>query len=322
MHPIFSLLERLGDACVIAGLLGIVVDQAQKAKLIQEVVEAASPQLIGRHLPAPVHDALMGYFNISFVRPSLTAEYKLTCIRNVPDFLEVTSRVEGPVVNYSPTTQTYQFVGSIDPPQGPSGLPDPKIARVMMKPELGDPLFDEEPVDSLVKQRDGSRLYTKDIPIPPGILYKTILDAVEYRPTSYILPLFLGTTVANSVVRIDYPKDVLTVKVSTSLEENIKLEPDLWGGRWVIPTALLPGQCIMVTWMPVHKGTTIPPAPPVTKSAPPAPPSSPFIATAVGPSEDSAFGPQDLGASAKTSSESAPAEKKANSDSAPQNPTG
>lgn len=71
-------MDKIGEAAIIAGLIGIAVDQGLKTKLIQEVVRAASPKLIGRHLPESVRDALLSYFKIIFIRPEWQIVYEIT----------------------------------------------------------------------------------------------------------------------------------------------------------------------------------------------------------------------------------------------------
>jgi len=251
----FELIDKIGDASIIAGLIGIVVDQGLKSKLIQEVVEAASPKLIGRHLPDPVRDALLGYFDIRFVRPTWSIQYELSTIIDCPGFLEVTSRIEGPIVNYGPSTEEFGFFTSIDPSPVHPQLGKSRIVRASVIPEAGTDGFDENPpADKLLMQpdgtTDGSKFFERAISLVPGVRYKTVVEVVEYRPTTYFMPLFTGTTVVRTVLSIRYPKELLDIQVSTGVDQSIKPEHTQWGHEWVISTTLLPGQCIMTTWTP------------------------------------------------------------------------
>jgi hypothetical protein len=83
----FDLLNKVGDACIIAGLIGIVIDRGLKTQFIQEVVRAASPKLSGQHLPDPIREALLNYFAIKLIRPDWDIEYEVTAVDDFPDYV-------------------------------------------------------------------------------------------------------------------------------------------------------------------------------------------------------------------------------------------
>ena len=122
LETFFDLLGKVGDACFIAGLLAIVVEAGFRTHWIQEVVRAASPKLIGRHLPEALHRALLRYFEINFVRPIWEIEYDITPIDGLPDFVKVATRIKGIVHNYGPYTEDFPFFAGIDPSPKVLGL--------------------------------------------------------------------------------------------------------------------------------------------------------------------------------------------------------
>jgi hypothetical protein len=223
----FDLVNKIGDACLIAGLLGIVVDRGLKTQFIQEVVRSASPKLIGQHLPDPIREALFNYFQIRLIRPDWDIEYELTQVENSQDYLKVTSRIQGIVHNCGWEPEEFAFRSSIDP--SPRVAPgDAEITRVSARPESGSGGFDEFPPDNAkLLQPDGTKLFERTVFIPPGGRYKTVFESVEYRPTSAIMPLFSGTTVVKATIRIRYPRELLEIQVSTGTSMNFQPESTL-----------------------------------------------------------------------------------------------
>lgn len=263
----FELLDKIGDAAIIAGLIGIIIDEGLKSKFIQEVVRAASPKLIGQHLPESIREALLSYFNIVFIRPEWEIEYEITKLDKFPEYLCITSRIQGIVQNCGRDTEEYMLISSLDPAPAKIGPGEALITHVSMTPESGTGGFEEtHPDNSKLVQPDGTKLFKRSVLILPGGRFKTVLETIEYRPISSIMPLFTGTTVVKSIVRIRYPKELLDIQVSTGTSTNFKPEPTVWGAQWEIPIALLPGQSIVTTWNPKEEKPGVP------KDEPPIPP--------------------------------------------------
>lgn len=244
---------KLGDAFIIAGILAIIVDVGSKTRLVQEVVQAASPKLLARHLPDVVQDSLVSYFKIDFIRPEWEIEYEIIRAVGYPEILEITSRVKGVIHNCSPKAEQFNFLGSVD-----SSFVDPaigcsRIVRVGMAAESGNAIFDVEPKDqAALLQADGTVLYQQMTTLAAGGRYTTVFECIEYRPLSHSLPLFTSTTVVKALVRIRYPKDLLKVSLQIPSGDTgvLKTDETQWGTEWAINSPLLPGQCIIATWSP------------------------------------------------------------------------
>jgi hypothetical protein len=248
---ILGLFERVGDACLIAAVLGLVVDQTLKTRLIREVVEAASPELIGQHLPSSVRTSLLNGFKINFVRPEWQIEYDVSLIEDLPDFVQVVSRVQGVIENCDSEEHEYEFFGNIDPAPDQVAPRDCLITYASVKPENQQTGFEvKDPDNSALVQPDGSKEIKTRVAIPSKARYRTVLETVEYRPRSSVMPLFTATTVVKCLVSIRYPKKVLDVHVSTGTSESFREDPTPWGGRWEILFPILPGQCIVTIWKP------------------------------------------------------------------------
>jgi hypothetical protein len=174
-------------------------------------------------------------------------------VRAHPEFLKITSRVQGLIHNCSTKSEEFTFIGAVDPSHVPPLVGTSQISRVAMAAEFGPALFDESPkTTKTLQQPDGSIEYKSRKQLAAGGRFTTIFEAVEYTRTTHSLPLFTSTTVVKAVVRIRYPKDLLNVslQLSTGNESGIVVDQTLWGTEWRIQEPLLPGQCILAVWNP------------------------------------------------------------------------
>jgi hypothetical protein len=256
-----EIIDKLGDALLIAAVIGYCIDVAIKHELIEEVVRAASPELLGRHLPPDVRRALVGMFEMKFVRAQWTVEYELTPVEGRTDLLQVKETIGGVVMNCGRNQETYTLVTSVDP-SFLEGGPESEISRLNVGPEFGTSLIDEHPENQ--EQPDKTKVASYPFDIPPRRRYETKVELTEYRPMSFILPLFTATTVAKTVLKIRYPMDLLDLHVSTGTSDSLppKNQTKL-GKEWEITTPLLPGQCVITRWLPKppHPGTETKPGP-------------------------------------------------------------
>lgn len=252
VEKVLELTDKIGDACLIAALIAVVVDTGLKTRLIQEVVQAASPKLIGRHLPPSIHNALLNYFKINFIRPNWEIEYEIVAVEGLPDFVQLNARMKGIVQNCGSGDETFSFVASLDPSPRVDGLGKSQIVRASMAGETNSSVgFDISPDNKELLQPDGTVFFKRDVMVPSRSRHNTVLETVEYRQTSYVMPLFTATTVAQAILRIRYPKQLIDLQVSTGLGPNLKGEHTHWGQEWSIQTPLLPGQSIVAIWNPL-----------------------------------------------------------------------
>jgi hypothetical protein len=268
VEEFFLLVDKIGEAAVIAGLIGIAVDRGEKSRLIKEVVEEASPLLIGRHLPDNVRISLLEPFNANFIRPAWDVEYEISPVKGLTEYICVTSRVTGIVMNCSSLTQDFVFFAAVDASPRVAGLDSSKITRISMSPEAGGTGgFDESPDNEAIRQPDGSKAMSRRQSIRPGERWKTALEAKEYRPVYCSLPLFVGTMVVKATVRVRFnPREAeepeesqrpvgfkvstLDFQVSTGIGDPIKPDRTTWGPEWSVDGPILPGQAIVTLWNP------------------------------------------------------------------------
>jgi len=251
LEKIIELCGKAGEALLIAVLLIVTIDEETRLKLIEAVVRAASTKLIGQHLPESVQAAILQYFEINFVRSHLSVEFLLEPIEG-KDFFKVVSRFRGRVRNCGQSAEPYTFACMVDPSVIGASAGEPAITYAKFETDDGIVLSDLSNGKGRVTKIDGALLFKEEHRLSPKITYISVVETLEYRPISYFMPLFTGTTVVSATVNITFPKDKFDVKLQlpTISGEDPEPEPTYSGYEWEIREPLLPGQCILITWFP------------------------------------------------------------------------
>ncbi len=212
-------------------------------------MESASPDLIGRHLPRPIHKKLIEYLNREFVRTSWEWECKFRATDN-PDFLEIRSIMKGSLRNCGSKESDFPFFAAVDP----SPYRTSEITRVRLVGRDGQDGFDETPTkDKLKTLSDGSICFEKEISLKSGEAYETHIETIEYRPSnSFFIPLFIGTPSEGATVRAYFDTTAFDINLQIPAIEDTDLKQELLsfgdGVSWKIDHALLPGQCLFLYW--------------------------------------------------------------------------
>jgi hypothetical protein len=252
----FDVIDRVGEAFIIAGFIGIVVEQGGKTRFIKEVAAESAPLLIGRHLPVPFRIALLKPFNANFMRPSWEIEYEIEPVNTVSEYVRVTSRVTGLVRNCDAIARDFDFWAEVDASPRVAGLGDCMIELISMTPELGGAGlgFNEKPKNHEIRQTDGRLKIHRSQLIQPNERWQTVLETLEYRPIYCVLPLFVATMVASAKVRIRCKPKVgfLQFAVSTGDGPDIKPTETTWGWEWIVDTPIVPGGAIVTLWNPIR----------------------------------------------------------------------
>lgn len=253
IHLFREVLDRAGDALVIAALIAIIVDKSIKTQLVRETVRAASPYLIAKHLPRRVQEFMIDYLQVHFVRPDWIIEYTFTTVPGKPGFLKLFSSIRGVVQNFSDKQQIFKFVASIDQSFVPVDVGTSTITRVGFSEEYGPSFFDQSPPANEYMNADGSWLFEHEEYLRSKGRYTTIVQTEEYVPESYVMPLFTSTTVSRSEVRvfIDRTNFEISLEVPSAPELLLKPVDTAKSREWLIDSVLLPGQALIASWSPL-----------------------------------------------------------------------
>jgi hypothetical protein len=264
---LLDLAGKLGDAFLIASVLVLAIDDDARLKLIETVVRAASPKLIGRHLPESVQNTVLRYFKIDFFRPTFSVDYEFIVTGNA---VEIITRVCGSLRNCSPNAEVFDFSCSVDPSVLDIAIGEPRIISARVENSEGTIVLHRQFNEKAIRQ------FSEPVSLSPGAEYHTFFESIEYRPLTYFLPLILGTTVVTATVQIRYPKDDFDMELQLPNMSGNNPKPALIhsGAEWTLRNPILPGQCVLVTWNPkkVKNIKGLPSGPPAspTPSGPPA----------------------------------------------------
>lgn len=248
-------LEKLGDALFIAGVLALLVDTALKEKLIAEFVEDVSAHIIGELLPLGLRDHIRRYLKMPFVR----TEWTITIvIDRIPGKQNVQLTVTSDYVmqNLTREKQIYHFVVAAEKSWFPD-LPKSRIQSVKFDHrELKGKDLDEK------DDRHGNITFGQDVKFPP--------DGHAGASKSF-QAIIQQTYWENSFCPFDAKSLVMkTTVIVVSLMGEFEIELDLTSearvpeaarakGKtveqwtWVIDEPMLPGQGLYVRWEPRKK---------------------------------------------------------------------
>jgi hypothetical protein len=240
---------KVGEALIIASAIGLGVDPAIKIRLFDEVLTYAGLELWTSHLPPAVKQSVNELIGVNLVRDYWLVEYTL-----VPEgeFLKIQSVISGFVRNTGRRNDTIQNFAGVDPSMN-EGAPEPDIIRMQAYLEGEPPTVNGRP--DVQVQTDGTKV-TKQYPqlIKPGQKLFTLVEIVEYRPRTFILPLFTATTVASTMLTINYDRNLFDVHVSTGTSDDIPPTKVFETcAVWNLSDPLLKGHCIQTRWTPVDQ---------------------------------------------------------------------
>jgi hypothetical protein len=244
-----QILGKVGEALIIAAAIGLAVDPAIKIRLFDEVLTYAGLELWTTHLPPSVKQSVNELIGINLVRDDWHVKYTLAQEGNL---LKVTSVISGYVRNTGRRNDTIQNFAMVDPSMI-EGAPESDIVWMEAYFDGELPIVNGRPVVTV--QLDGTKATTQYPQIiKPGQKLFTLVELAEYRPLTFILPLFTATTVVRTMLTINYDPKLIEVHVSTGTSDDIPASKKFEGSSvWNLQDPLLKGHCIQTRWTPVPK---------------------------------------------------------------------
>lgn len=229
-----AIVHLLGEAFIVAALLGMTIDGWFKQELAKNVFYAA-----------------MG----EFVRPEFKREvrrmatFKWLCVRSdchlvMKDLgdgvVELTITVERDIQNISTSKEKFSGYFGVDQ----WGFPE-RPSRV----ELCELVFDGNSVKPTepVSRIDHLSISTEEISVPAGEIVKAIYRGVEHRRINDHWIFAVRTPTINPSVFVDKP-DSIEAGVTFSARDELRLLPQL--KKTTLDGVLFPGQVQIVRWWP------------------------------------------------------------------------
>lgn len=264
-HPrvlfFLALLPRVAEALILAVILAFLVDIAAKKELLKEFLEDTSFHIIGRQLPEDIREEIRGYLNPDFIRPSWTLVYRIEEIASNSGAIKLKSFFTGEIENRSSKVKDFTFIGEVDD-TWLDGVGKAQIVHAAVVKKDGTEIFDlsfDEEANTHLTASAGIKPFHRVIQVPPAQPpLISILECIEYLPSSYVYPLVSAGTVSRATLTVYYPKLKFKVEVSLSSGDESKVHRSEFidGSIWDIRKPLLPGQCVMTNWqrIPTQNG--------------------------------------------------------------------
>lgn len=242
----------LGEAFVVAAILGSTVDLYTKRRLTTEIAKDVSPFMMGHWLPQGIKDELRVLLQIVLYRTNVELEYELETIEGYPDYVLMTGKMRYNMENLSETPQRYNHSLFVERTHLPGlGLAQIRRAGIQGLGE-GENIYED---GNLGDDIPGTRMkkWTKEVMIPPTegrripiTCYGEIAQILMRNDTDpfYFLYPSIGVRVS-----VRHPED-MQVQVSFGHRNDqhaVKLPP-LNPHTWELNAAFLPFQSVMVEW--------------------------------------------------------------------------
>jgi len=254
-NPLQEVLQKLGDALIIAPLIALLVDTLLKEKLLTEFARDVSAHIIGYHLPVELREHIRHYLEIVFIRRRWEIIYNIRKWPGQPGYLELEVFSQYEMENRSDTQETYPFSYEVEESWFPIGT------TRMTAVKLGDGrLFDEKGLGNRVSHERGNIVIRENVEIEPHDpesirTYDFRTESIQcYEEGSSYASFIARYAVMGATVTVYYPKDELRLALDPTFHNvraahpekdapNIKKE-DLGknGTRWTIYDPILPGQ--------------------------------------------------------------------------------
>jgi hypothetical protein len=282
-----KILEEIGKAFVIAAVLAIVVEGAQKLKLLNEFSENISLHIMGRNLPSELRAHLEQYLGATFVRRKMFVTYKLKAWDDKPDRVKLTKLIRYELENCSDDEAEYHWQYRVDDSWF-SDAPKATVNRMgLSNPDTGNRFkeYSGEELKKKIEPEPGGQRFHQSVRIRgralyapnPTPSYQFIAESTECFPSGYSEHLTATYPVLTTELTVEYDKEVFAVSVYLPLAgPHAFQDPNgtetIDGKFWVIQQPILPGQSFFTTWrkltLPAALGSDVrPPAQPPTPNS-------------------------------------------------------
>lgn len=260
------LLTGLGEALSIAALIGLLVDEGIKRRLLKEFGEGISIHIIGRHLPMVLREHLHNYLMLDFVRYNWEVTYIINVLAHNPEYVELRTESVYEIENGSPVKRSYPLAFEVErswcPHIGETRITlvkahDQKTGTDIFEYHHGDPRLITKIEDDYVKLQPDKNMKIVMPGCEPGSQhrFRFELESIEYYRNSFFTPFdALQPVVPDTTVTVIYEKDTLKVGLyltfSDLSEATNPVDEQPTFTKWTINKPFLPGQGFIVRWNP------------------------------------------------------------------------
>jgi hypothetical protein len=247
---LFDLLERLGDALVIAAIVGGVIEQTILKKDLPEQARNFFINYFGRLLPKELQKRLRSYLEISLVRTSWDISYTIEHWKERPGYLKLETAMDYVMENRSEEVQQYHFIYEVEDSLCPE-ISQTAITYVRINTDN----YNATQLEQLVTATNGYQLFKPDAPVDmepsTGSKHSTYsfhAESVECFKGVIISPFWALYPVMKTTFTIWHPEDLQVLfDVTLGDVDKVTTQEPMTAGtrkgiRWTINEPILPGQ--------------------------------------------------------------------------------
>lgn len=243
-HEYSATLSGLGEAIMIAGLLGFIVDKGLKTTLARDALSF----LVGWEVTPSLREAIKDIIRIPCIRKDFTVCYTLEKCDKLPGFVCLTSETRFSVENMTHKSEHYLFQSRVEQSRFPA-----VTAAGLQNATLAMSVADE-------KNQAGTRYTPNPLPgsdmlvskhtvvIPGNNARWFATKRIQYYPENFFAVLDILAPACEGVTVIVTPTPFFDVKVRFGVDPDTEAQPQ--DGKWFNPAVHLPGQHVRIIWAP------------------------------------------------------------------------
>lgn len=248
-----AVVPKIAEALMIAPIIALMVDEAAKRKLLREFANDISSNIIGRHLPVSMREAVREYLSVSVIRRKWNVTYTITEIAGLAGYVKVHTHSEWELENCLEKSQACPFRFAVEKSWFPE-VGETEITRFGLEDPYGVESFDYHMGDKELRPtlEEGDLVVTgKPIALPPKphAPFKCWVECVEVYRSDYSTPYVAASPVERLTVRVRYPEGRFKIGLQLSFDDSTN-SPLHSAGEvlWELSKPMLVGHSFFTTW--------------------------------------------------------------------------
>jgi hypothetical protein len=255
LNALFDLIERLGDALLIAVFIGGGIERIIRKKELRDYALDSFVSYFGRMLPPQLREGIRSYLEISIIRTRWDIHYEIEEWPSKPGYLKLDTKTESDMQNRSeaPADYTYRYLVEDSLCLGM----ETAITRIKLHQNVYET---EQQLAKLVKSEKGYKVVRESIgKLQPYNAFKQPTYSFQAQSTQwfenhFVSPFSASHPTVETKFTIWYDKtkfDVLfEVTHGETPEPQIARNNSKTGEYWTITKPILPGQGFVVRCRP------------------------------------------------------------------------
>ena len=252
LKALFDFIERLGDAVLIAVVIGGVVERIIGKKEFRDHLLESSVDIFGRMLPKELREGIKSYLEISIIRTRWDIVYEIEEWPGQAGYLKLDTKLEYDMQNRSEESADYPFKYEVEDSLCPD-IAETAITYIRLHEERYD---QDKQLAKLVKSEDGYKVVHQSFSkLKPYSDYGRRTYTFEAKSTEcfkdyFVSPFWASYPTVKTEFTIYFDKTKFEVFFEVTEGQTPKPQTvsnnNKTGERWTITKPILPGQGFVV----------------------------------------------------------------------------